>query len=60
MHTLGSQTLTQFSTKIEREKGRRWIFDLSYTPIKGTQSLIGILAHIMGREMRRGGTLSCL
>jgi hypothetical protein len=41
--TLGSQSLTQISTKHERErKGRRWIFNLSYTPTKGTQSLLKI------------------
>jgi hypothetical protein len=29
MHTLGSQSLTQISTKLERErKGKRWIFNL--------------------------------
>jgi hypothetical protein len=30
-HTLGSQFLTQISTKLERKrKGKRWIFNLSY------------------------------
>jgi hypothetical protein len=39
-HTLGSQSITQISTKLERErKGKRWIFNLSSTPTKGTQSL---------------------
>jgi len=39
MHTLDSQSLTQISIKLERErKGRRWIFNLSSTPTKGTQS----------------------
>jgi hypothetical protein len=43
-HTLGSQSLTQISTKLERErKGKRWIFNLSSTPTKGTQSPIDIL-----------------
>jgi hypothetical protein len=51
MHTLGSQSLIQISTKLERErKGKRWIFNLSSTPTKGTQSLLEILAQIMGER----------
>jgi hypothetical protein len=50
-HTLGFQSLTQISTKLERErKGKRWIFNLSSTPTMGTQSLIEILAQSMERE----------
>jgi hypothetical protein len=50
-HRQGSQSLTQISTKLERErKGKRWIFSLSSTPTKGTQSLIEILAQSMERE----------
>ena len=55
MHTLGSQSLTQISTKLERErKGRRWIFNLSSTPTKGTQSLLKIWHIAKGRRERRG------
>jgi secreted Zn-dependent insulinase-like peptidase len=57
MHTLGSQSLTQISTKLERKrKGKRWIFNLSSTPTKGTHSLLEILAQIMGE--RKGRTLA--
>jgi hypothetical protein len=62
-HTLGSQSLTQISTKHERErKGRRWIFNLSSTPTKGTHSLLEILAQIMGErdEEEKGRTLEHL
>jgi len=46
--------------KHERErKGRRWIFNLSSTPTKGSQSLYEISAQIHRRE-KRGGTLTCL
>jgi len=62
MHTLGSQSLTQISTKLERErKGKRWIFNLSSTPTKGTQSLLEISAEIMRkREREERRTLTCL
>jgi hypothetical protein len=50
-HTLDHQSLTQISTKLERErKGKRWIFNLSSTPTMNTQSLLEILAQIMGER----------
>jgi hypothetical protein len=53
-HTLGSQSLTQISTKLERErKGKRWIFNLSSTPTKGTQSLLKIWHIAMGKREER-------
>ena len=60
MHILGSESLTQICTKLERErKGKRWIFNLSCTPTKSTQCLLEILAQIIrDREDRR--TLTCL
>jgi hypothetical protein len=35
-----------------------WIFNLSCTPTKGSQSLLEILAQIKGERERRGGTLA--
>jgi hypothetical protein len=61
MHKLASQSLTRISTKLERErKGRWWIFNLSSTPTKGTQSSLKIWHIAMQRRERRGRTLTCL
>jgi len=49
IHTMLS--IPQISTKLEREiKGRRWIFNLSSTPTKGSQFLLQILAQTMGER----------
>jgi len=51
MHTLGSHSLTQNSTNHERErKGKRWIFNLSSTPTKGSQSLRNFSSNPWERE----------
>jgi hypothetical protein len=44
----------EISTKLlEEEEGRRWIFKLSSTPTKGTESLIGFLHIAMGERDER-------
>ena len=48
-HTMLS--IPQINTKLERDrKGRRWIFNVSSTPTKGSQFLLQILAQTMGER----------
>jgi hypothetical protein len=56
-----TQSLTQNSTKLERKrKGKRWIFNLSSTPTKGTHSLLEILAQIMREREEKNPNLLAL
>jgi hypothetical protein len=56
-----TQSLTQNSTKLERKrKGKRWIFNLSSTPTKGTQSLLENLAQIMREREEKNPNLLAL
>jgi hypothetical protein len=56
-----TQSLTQNSTKLERKRKRkRWIFNLSSTPTKGTQSLLENLAQIMREREEKNPNLLAL